>query len=180
MKAALFSKLTVATYLVVAGLSGCGDSGGDGANNGTQGAQCQELTGTQCPCPDGSKGFSLCSAGQWGPCTCNGAPPGGAGGFGNNPPVGGGPPVGGQTSSVCGDGQITGQEQCDGQNHNGQDCQKVSMGACNGGYLICTAACLFDYSACVCGAGGQGGAGGMGPGGTTGIGGSVGGTTGQP
>jgi hypothetical protein len=87
------------------------------------------------------------------------------------------PPAGNTGGPVCGDGQITGGEQCDGQNQGGQTCATVSMGACQGGYLICTPQCIFDYTACQCGAGGQGGSGGtFGTGGTTGIG----GTTGQP
>lgn len=183
MKSALFSKLSLIPYLVVAGLSGCGDTG-DSNNGSNQNPQqfgaCQPQQFQQCACPQGA-GFQLCQPdGQWGICTCGGQQ--GTGGFGNvpngtgNTANTGNVPVGGP---VCGDGQISGGEQCDGQNQGGQTCATVSMGACTGGYLICTAQCIFDYSACQCG-GGPGGAGGMGPGGAGGTGPGPGGTTGQP
>ena len=174
MKSALFSKLSLVPYLVVAGLSGCGDSG-DTSNGNQAQSVCPEPPGVSCPCPNGSTGFATCQAGQWGPCMCGGQPQG-TGGFGNVPNQGtGGPIVGG---SVCGDGQITGGEQCDGQNHNQKSCSSETMGACQTGYLICSASCVFEYTSCVCtGAGGQGGSGAtVGVGGTVGLG----GTTGQP
>jgi hypothetical protein len=184
--AALFSKLSLIPYLVVAGMSGCGDTGESNPNSNAQpfAPVCFGQQGQPCQCPTGT-GFQLCQPdGQWGVCTCGGQPQG-TGGFGNVPNQ----PPGGQNpgTGVCGDGQITAPEQCDGQNQGGQTCATVSMGACTGGYLICTGQCIFDYSACQCnGAGGQSGAGGsggtFGTGGTTGIGGNVpvGGTTGQP
>jgi hypothetical protein len=158
-------------------MSGCGDTG-DGGGNNTNPQQfgtpvCQPQQFQQCACPQGS-GFQLCQPdGQWGVCTCGGQQ--GTGGFGNSPnqpPPGGAPPGG----SVCGDGQISGGEQCDGQNQGGQTCATVSMGACTGGYLICTPQCIFDYTSCVCnGAGGQAGSGGtFGTGGTVGVGGTTG------
>jgi len=184
VKSALFSKLSLVPFLVLAGMSGCGDTG-DGANSG-QSTQpvCSGMTGQPCQCPNGTMGFQLCMPdGQWSVCSCGNGPPPGAGGFAGNPvpPQGGNPPGG---NPICGDGMITGGEQCDGQNHNSQNCGTVSMGACPGGYLICTGSCIFDYTMCVC-PGGQGGQGGAGPGGQGGTGPNPpppppGGTTGQP
>mgnify|MGYP000944207417 CR=1 FL=1 len=59
------------------------------------------------------------------------------------------------TAPVCGDGSITGSEQCDGTNLNGQTC--ISRGY-DGGTLACTSGCVFDTSGCtgsgpVCGDG---------------------------
>jgi hypothetical protein len=185
VKSALFSKLSVVPFLVLAGMSGCGDTGGD-TNNAAQGAcQAGGFEPCQCPVPPGaavSNGFRMCQPdGLWGACTCGGGPPQGTGGFGGNPnPGAGGQPPGGP---VCGDGMVTGAEQCDGQNHNGQSCATVSMGACPDGYLACNERCIFEYSYCVCpGAGGQGGMGGsVGVAGTTGNPvAPVGGTTGAP
>jgi hypothetical protein len=173
-------------------MSGCGDTG-DSSNGNNQGPSqqfgepCNGVPFRACACPNGVQGGQLCQAdGYWGICTCGGQQQG-TGGFGNAPNGTGNTgntgnvPVGGP---VCGDGQISGGEQCDGQNQGGQTCATVSMGACTGGYLICTAQCIFDYTACICnGAGGQGGSGGtFGTAGTTGVGGNapVGGTTGQP
>ena len=186
VKSALFSKLSLIPYLVIAGLSGCGDTG-DSSPNNAQGPQmfgepCNGVPFRACPCPNGTQGGQLCRPdGYWDACSCQGQPPG-TGGFGNVPngtgnvANTGNVPVGGP---VCGDGQISGGEQCDGQNQGGQTCATVSMGACTGGYLICTGQCIFDYTACQCG-GGPGGAGGMGPGGAGGTGPGPGGTTGQP
>lgn len=158
-------------------MSGCGDTG-DGAGNGNNqqqqfGEPCNGQQFRACPCPNGTQGAQLCQPdGFWAVCNCGQQQ--GTGGFGNVPngTGAGNVPVGGP---VCGDGQISGGEQCDGQNQGGQTCATVSMGACTGGYLICTQQCIFDYTACVCGAGGQGGSGGtFGTGGTVGVGGTTG------
>ena len=98
---------------------------------------CSGATGQPCVCSGGGVGFQLCMPdGQWGACAC--APIG--------HPVGTG---GAPNFNVCGDGIISGAEQCDGQNIP-HTCAIVSMGACRGGYLICTATCIYDYSACIC------------------------------
>ena len=178
MKSALFSKLSLVPYLVVSGLSGCGDSGE--TSNGAQPQTVCPGPGTACPCPTGAPGYATCTDGVWGPCMCGGQPQG-TGGFGNQPnPGAGGQIVGGP---ICGDGQITGGEQCDGQNHNQQSCSSMTMGACQAGYLICSASCVFEYTSCQCsapppGAGGSGGT--FGTGGTVGVPPPPGGTTGQP
>jgi len=114
------------------GLCSCGSVIGTGGS----GPVCQTGAASPCQCASGLVGFQLCGpSGVWGICTCS-APMPGTGGRPNFP--------------VCGDGIISGGEQCDGQNHNGQTCATVSMGACTRGYLVCTARCIFDYTACIC------------------------------
>lgn len=61
--------------------------------------------------------------------------------------------------SVCGDGQIGGNEECDGSNLNGQTCQGLGYSS---GSLSCDNACEFITSACTSGGGGGGGSGGGG------------------
>ena len=60
---------------------------------------------------------------------------------------GGGTPgiCGGQAAAVCGDGIVSGMEQCDGVNLNGQTCQSVGY---SGGTLACNPMCVFNFSAC--------------------------------
>jgi hypothetical protein len=50
-------------------------------------------------------------------------------------------------STVCGDGEIGGDEQCDGAELNGQTCEDLGLGF-TGGTLGCTDACTFDASMC--------------------------------
>lgn len=57
---------------------------------------------------------------------------------------------GGQ-SGDCGNGEIDPGELCDGSSLGGQDCQTLGLPA--GGLLKCTAACGFDASGCIKGAG---------------------------
>ncbi|HFE46036.1 MAG TPA: hypothetical protein ENJ18_11190 [Nannocystis exedens] len=52
----------------------------------------------------------------------------------------------GEDPVVCGDGEITGEEQCDGAQLGGQTC--VDVGEFEGGELACTDTCTFDTSAC--------------------------------
>lgn len=175
MKSAPFSKLSFASLLVVAGMSGCGDTGDGSGNAGQYSATCTDPTAIQvCACPTpGQNGVQKCENGLWGICFC------GTMGAGGSPITN--PPPGGQNGARCGDGVISPPEQCDGQAQNGLNCQSASMGACAGGTLVCNGSCQFDFSMCTgCNGGGPGGAGGtMGTGGTFG-GGGVGGVTGQP
>ncbi|MBU1219457.1 hypothetical protein KKF34_18615 [Myxococcota bacterium] len=48
---------------------------------------------------------------------------------------------------VCGDGNVEGNEQCDGTDMGGLDCTTVG-GSYTGGTLGCDADCTYDYSAC--------------------------------
>jgi hypothetical protein len=50
-------------------------------------------------------------------------------------------------AGYCGDGMVNGEEQCDTNNLNGQDC---SMRGYFQGELACTAECTFDTSGCEC------------------------------
>jgi hypothetical protein len=102
---------------------------------------CAPLTAQPCLCLHGTTGYQTCEGGGWGPCMCAAPATGGQ----PNRGTGGAPDV-----AVCGDGVISRGEQCDGQNMP-DTCASVSMGACLGGYLICTANCIYDYTACVCG-----------------------------
>ena len=64
--------------------------------------------------------------------------------------------------TVCGDGEVAGTEQCDGDNLLGQTCQTISWGYYTGGVLKCNSVCGLDQSGCTYGgtfdAGGTGGA----------------------
>lgn len=53
--------------------------------------------------------------------------------------------------SVCGNGTIDGDEQCDGSNLNGQTCSTRGF---SGGSLSCNASCAFNSSACTSASGG--------------------------
>jgi len=161
-------------------MSACGGdatNGADTQSGSSTGQPCNNNPAFQvCSCPAG-QGYQTCQNGIWGACTCGGQMSGtggfvtGTGGFPN--PQGGGGAVG---PSLCGNGQIDPGEQCDGQNQGGETCMSYTMGACTGGYLICTGNCTFDQSACGPCSNGQGGsAGSFGTGGFPG-----GGTTGQP
>jgi len=52
----------------------------------------------------------------------------------------------GEQPVVCGDGELGGEEQCDGAQLGGQAC--VDVGDFEGGELTCTDTCTFDTSAC--------------------------------
>jgi hypothetical protein len=45
----------------------------------------------------------------------------------------------------CGNGQIEGEEECDGDNFGGQTCESLNLGS---GELVCTANCALDTSGC--------------------------------
>lgn len=47
--------------------------------------------------------------------------------------------------AACGDGNITGAEECDGTNLNGESCASLGY---NGGTLSCSSACTFDVGGC--------------------------------
>lgn len=178
MTSALFSKLTLASLLTIGAMSACGGDASNGADTQTgsqTGLPCNNNPAFQtCACPTGGQGYQTCQNMIWGQCTCQGSVGGatGTGGFSGGPPPGGsGPPP-----TTCGNGQIDPGEQCDGQNQGGETCMAFTMGACTGGYLICTGNCTFDISQCAPCSGGVGGSGGtFGSGGFPG-----GGTTGQP
>lgn len=57
----------------------------------------------------------------------------------------------GSITTICGDGVISGSEQCDGSNLNGQTC--LSLGYASG-TLSCTNSCTFDNSNCKSSGGG--------------------------
>lgn len=61
----------------------------------------------------------------------------------------------------CGDGSVSGAEQCDGSNVNGASCSSLGF---TGGSLSCTSACTFNTTACTTSSGGGGGGGGGGSG----------------
>ncbi|MEM7153176.1 MAG: hypothetical protein AAF799_10045 [Myxococcota bacterium] len=46
----------------------------------------------------------------------------------------------------CGDGMVTGNEECDGDNWNGQDCTAFGF---VGGELVCNRLCNFEFDLCV-------------------------------
>src|SRR3989344_839628 len=53
----------------------------------------------------------------------------------------------GSSAPFCGDGQVNGNEQCDGTNFNGQTCASV-LGAGYTGSMACSATCTLDTSGC--------------------------------
>lgn len=74
-------------------------------------------------------------------------------------------------NGICGDGKISGTEDCDGALFGGQTCKTVTMNPASLGSLGCTSECKFDLSHCT-GRSGTGGTGGTdGSGGTSGAGG---------
>lgn len=50
----------------------------------------------------------------------------------------------------CGDGLITGSEQCDGLNFGGASCDTITTGQCTSGSLVCTVGCRIDTTNCLC------------------------------
>jgi hypothetical protein len=71
--------------------------------------------------------------------------------------------------SVCGNGQVEGDELCDGKDLNSETCTTIGDGIYTQGKLSCTSKCVFDISMCFGGdsgldddAGGLGGGGGAG------------------
>ncbi len=71
---------------------------------------------------------------------------------------------------MCGNGKIDGDEDCDGDELNGESCASATMNAQPGGTLGCRSDCRFDTSDCT-----EGGGGTLGGGGTFGGGGTLGG-----
>ncbi|MBN2725605.1 MAG: hypothetical protein JXR95_16190 [Deltaproteobacteria bacterium] len=45
----------------------------------------------------------------------------------------------------CGNGKVDPNEECDGNNLDGEDCQSLGKGV---GYLQCTNECTYDFTAC--------------------------------
>jgi hypothetical protein len=119
--------------VTLAALSGCVTSGS---------SQCADLvcpTGTTCApagdrCVDSDLVAACRGLGDGEVCNVPGLPPGSC-------------LIGVCQASRCGDGRVTGSEDCDGADFEGRNCQ--SLGFYQPGGLACTSECRFDSTACV-------------------------------
>jgi hypothetical protein len=107
-----------------------------------------------------------CAAGGGNPLTTadsgldSSAGVGGSGGVGAAGGSGFGATGGNTEIQTCGDGVITGSEQCDGSNFGGESCATLGEGS---GTLVCDpVTCSLDVSMCTHDNGGSGGNGGNG------------------
>jgi hypothetical protein len=124
--------------------------GGEETTRSSTSGPCLENATMQCECDESTPGAATCIDGVFGDCQCTSA-------------------------NTCGNGQIDGEELCDGSDLNGHTCATATMNARPSGTLACSSQCTFDISGCTDGTVNDPGAGGtMGTGGLTGDGGVTG------